>query len=131
MDHPKMGLRYVAADELDVKGRDFANMPVMGTDGEKLGSVEGFIVDTMASRPRHVVVSAGWFIHKHFLVPVGYVSLAADGTFLAETTKAHVSNFPGFDPDEFEKLPPDEIDRIDTDVTSFFTGENGEGRIGA
>jgi hypothetical protein len=130
MDHPRSGLRYVAADELDVKARDFANMPVIGTDDERLGSVEGFIIDTFTSRPRHVVVSAGWFIHKHFLVPVGHVSLGPDGTFVADTTKAHVSNFPGFDPDEFEKLPPDQIDRMDTGVTSFFTGEHTTGAAG-
>jgi hypothetical protein len=77
--------------------------------------VDGFIIDTREGRPRHVVVSAGWFLHKRFLLPIGHVSLAGDSTTLvADVTKERVSNFPGFDKDEFE--------RLDSDATALADG---------
>ena len=87
MDHPYSTLRYVAAKDLEDKGRQFANVPVIGSDGEKLGNVEGFIIDTTDGLARHVAVEAGWFIHKHFLIPVGHASIGTDGTFVADITK--------------------------------------------
>ena len=71
MDHTRPELRYVDAPELTGTAADLAGAIVEGADGEKLGVVEGFIVDVDQGRPRHVVVSAGWFVHKHFLLPIG------------------------------------------------------------
>jgi hypothetical protein len=123
MDHPISTLRYVAAKDLEDKGREFDNVPVIGSDGEKLGNVEGFIIDANDGLARHVAVEAGWFIHKHFLIPVGHASSGPDGTFVADITKDRVRNFPGFDPKEFQKFSADDVKRMNSDLVSILTGE--------
>lgn len=114
MDHTRPELKYVSAKDLDDNGKAFAGLPVMGLDGEKLGHVEGFIIDVVRGRPRHVVVEAGWFIHKHFLLPIGHAGLNADATGLtADITKDHVKKFPGFSKSEFEALSAADLKQLD------------------
>jgi sporulation protein YlmC with PRC-barrel domain len=113
MDHPKPWLRYVDAKDLEDKDKTlkFSGMEVDDPAGEKLGKVEGFIIDISSGRPFHVVVNAGhWFKHKHVLLPVGHVMLDATGQkMIAGVSKERVSRFPGFDKDKFEKLSKDEL----------------------
>jgi uncharacterized protein YrrD len=119
MDHPRPGFRYVAAKDLDDSGRKFAGFPVNGSDGESLGTVEGFVVDLFTGTPRHLAVGAGWFIHKHFLLPIGHVAISPDGNALvADITKERVKRFPGFDKGEFDKLSADELERLDRALES-------------
>src|SRR5258706_9893184 len=113
MDHPKPWLRYVDAKDLqdEDKAFKFRGMEVDDPAGEKLGKVEGFILDVSTGRPFHVVVNAGhWFKHKHVLMPIGHVMLDATGQrMIADISKERVSRFPGFDKDKFEKLSKDEL----------------------
>jgi sporulation protein YlmC with PRC-barrel domain len=114
MDRPIPGLKFVDAKDLDDSGAKFAGMDVNDLDGEKLGEVEGFVVNVRDGRPHHIVVRAGWFIHKHFLLPIGHVEAGADGlTLIADVTKERVQRFPGFDKREFEKLGADELTQLD------------------
>ena len=114
MDHPRPGFKYVNAKELDDSGQKFSGVAVEDADGAKLGEVEGFVMDVEQRRPRHVVVAAGWFIHKHFLLPIGHVSLNGDGTKLvADIRKERVERFPGFDKGEFETLGPVDLASLD------------------
>jgi sporulation protein YlmC with PRC-barrel domain len=118
MDHPKPGLKYVDAQDLDDSAKQVTGLSVLGNDGEKLGEVEGFVMDLAEGKPRHVVVGAGWFIHKHFLLPIGHAALSDDGKALvADITKERVKRFPGFDKDEFEKLSPADLSRLDSAMT--------------
>src|SRR5215208_1653480 len=114
MDHPRPNLRYVDADDLDDKAITFDGLEVDSSAGEKLGKLEGFIIDVMSGRPYHVVVgSGGWFKHKHFLLPVGHVALAPNNErLLADITQDRVSRYPGFDKDEFEKLSDTDLRRM-------------------
>jgi sporulation protein YlmC with PRC-barrel domain len=114
MDHPRPSLRYVDAKDLDDKTIKFSGLEVDSIKGEKLGKVEGFIIDISSGRPYHVVVgSGGWFRHKHFLLPIGYVALDdTNKKLLADITKDRVERFPGFDKREFEKLSEDDLKRI-------------------
>ena len=119
MDHPKPGLKYVAAEDLDDSGMTFTGLDVDGLDGEKLGELEGFVIDVAEGRPRHVAVGAGWFTHKHFLLPIGHVSRSADGKkLIADITKERVSRFPGFDKSEFERLGPDQLTQLDATLAA-------------
>ena len=59
MNHPRPGLKYVDADDLDKSACDFDKVEVVDPAGNKLGKVEGFIIDVTAGRPFHVVVEAG------------------------------------------------------------------------
>ena len=119
MDHTRPELKYVNARELNGTAARLDGVPVVGSDGETLGRVEGFIIDVRLGAPRHVVVSAGWFIHKHFLLPIGHVSLSPGDTELgADITKARVEGFPGFDKGEFETLSADQADNLDQMVVA-------------
>ena len=114
MDHTRPELKFVSAKDLGDTGPALAGLPVNAIDGQKLGEVEGFIIDVAAARPRHVAVAAGWFIHKHFLLPIGHAALTADGKALvADLTKDRVKRFPGFDKSEFEKLSGADLERLD------------------
>jgi sporulation protein YlmC with PRC-barrel domain len=119
MDHPIPGLKYVNAEDLDQSGAKFAGADVSDVDGEKLGEVEGFVIDVAHGRPRHIAVGAGWFIHKRFLLPIGHATLGADGVSLvADVTKERVKRFPGFDKNEFERLTADEMSQLDASLAN-------------
>jgi sporulation protein YlmC with PRC-barrel domain len=115
MDHPRPTLRYVEAKALADTGVKLNGLEVDGIDGEKLGKVEGFIIDIATGRPYHIVVGAGgWFTHKHFLLPVGHAMLNSDGTkLIADLTKERVKRFPGFDKSKFEKLTDEDMRQLD------------------
>lgn len=120
MDHPRPGLRYVDAAELDNTTPDFDGLPVQSRSAEALGNVDGFIIDLTSARPVYVVVDAGgWFTSKYFLLPVGHVSLDTAGQRLvADITRERVARFPGFDRDEFAKLGDAELTRMDERLMS-------------
>jgi hypothetical protein len=119
VDHPKPWLRYV--DAADVKeGTDFENMLVESPTGEKLGHVEGFIVDSQRSLPYYIVVDAGgWFKSKHFLLPVGHAELnsAPDrDALVADLPRERIDKFPGFDMDEFHNMSPEALKRFNDET---------------
>ena len=79
VDHPLPWLRYIDADAVGDQTLDFDGMKVRNAAMEKLGEVDGFIVDADSARPYYVVVdSGGWFKSKHFLVPIGHAKLDDD-----------------------------------------------------
>jgi hypothetical protein len=108
-------LRYVNASEAD-DDAEFAGMLVESPTGEKLGKVEGFIVDANSTRPYYVVVDAGgWFKSKHFLLPVGHARLSSDDdrdALVAGLSRDRIERFPGFDKDEFQRMSPEALKRF-------------------
>ena len=120
MNHPRPTLRYVDAKTLSGDGLKLNGLEVDGSDAEKLGKIEGFIIDIATGRPYHIVVGAGhWFSHKHFLLPVGHAMLSADGTrLIADLTVDRVKQFPGFDKSQFEKLTDQDIKRMDEAIAA-------------
>jgi sporulation protein YlmC with PRC-barrel domain len=121
MDHPRPNLRYVDAGDLDDTATRLKGIEVDSSNGEKLGKVEGFIIDGTTGRPYHVVVgSGGWFRHKHFLLPIGHVALPPAGKALvADLTKDRVERFPGFDKDEFKKLSEADLKSLDNTMAAM------------
>jgi len=120
MDHPRPGLRYVDAGDLTSSTIRFDRLPVESNTGDKLGDVDGFIIDVRSARPYYVVVDGGgWFSSKFFLLPVGHVGLASGSEKLvADLPRERVKRFPGFDRDEFERLSEDELDRMDAQMVA-------------
>jgi hypothetical protein len=118
MDHPKPWLRYVDADDLDDSAVHFDGLDVDGSDGHKLGTVDGFIVDVSSGRPYYVVVqSGGWFTSKFFLLPIGHVGLdSSERKLVADIGRDRVQRFPGFDRGEFEQLSDAELTRMDEQI---------------
>jgi hypothetical protein len=115
MDHPRAGLRYVDADDLDDSAFEFDGLDVESHTGDKLGDVDGFIIDIDSARPYYVVVNAGgWFTSKYFLLPIGHVALDTAGNRLvADVSRDRVGRYPGFDRGEFEKLTETDLNRMD------------------
>jgi hypothetical protein len=120
MDHPRPNLRYVAAGDLVDSGLNLKGIEVDSVDGEKLGKVDGFILDAITGRPYHVVVAAGgWFTHKHVLMPVGHAMLSSDGKkLIADVAKERVKRFPGFDTGTFERLTEEQVQQLDRSIGS-------------
>ena len=120
MDHPKPWLRYIDADELESASFNFDDLNVESSSGDKLGEVDGFIVDAGSGRPYYVAVDAGgWFKSKLFLLPIGHTTFdRAARRLVADVTRDRVSRFPGFDRREFERLSDEEIRRMDEQIVS-------------
>jgi hypothetical protein len=104
-------LRYVDADEVGSEVIDFDGLKVRRPDGEKLGEVDGFIVDRDARRAYYVVVdSGGWFKSQQYLVPIGHARLDDDGDALVlDVTRESISRYPEFDRDSFERFDDEEL----------------------
>jgi len=121
MDHPRAGLKYVAAEDLDHAMVDFNHLHVVSTAGEKLGEVDGFVLDVNVVRPYYVVVNAGgWFTSKYFLLPVGSITFDSQSrTLVADVSRDRVAGYPGFDRDEFDTISDEELDRFDKAMTTI------------
>jgi len=111
-------LRYIAADKIEDRTLDLDGMKVRNNADEKLGAVDGLIVDGDSGRTYYIVVDApGWFSSKQWLLPIGQAHLDADrDALVANLSKDQVSRFPGFDKDEFEMLSENDIKRINDDI---------------
>jgi len=118
VNHPKSWLRYIEADKIEDRTLDLDGMKVRNNADEKLGAVDGLIVDGDSGRTYYIVVDApGWFSSKQWLLPIGQAQLDADrDALVANLSKDQVSRFPGFDKDEFEMLSENDIKRINDDI---------------
>ena len=105
MDTPAYAarLRYLDADDVDDAVVDYDGLDVYGTDGEKIGDVDGFIIDPDARRVNYVVVdSGGWFTSRRLLLPIGHASLSADRRALqADVTRETLRGLPEYDERRF------------------------------
>lgn len=121
MDHPRPWLRYIDAGDIEDADIRFDDLDVQSVAGDKLGDVNGFIVDADLGRPHYVVVdSGGWFKSKHFLLPVGHVRYEPSRrVFIADMTRDRVERYPGFDLDEFDELSDEEMDRLDMNMAAI------------
>lgn len=121
MEHTKPWLRYVDADDISDETLELDGMKVRNDAGEKLGSVDGLIVDARSGRTYYAVVDAGgWFKTKHFLMPIGQFRLGADrDALVVSLAKDQVQRFPGFDKDAFDTLSEAEVARINSETIAI------------
>src|SRR6185436_4253261 len=106
MRHPRPGLKFVKTKELDPSKITFDNFAVEDPAGDKLGKLEGFIIDVTGARPYYVVAdTGGWFRSKHVLIPIGHAAVDHEShKLIADVPKERVKHFPGFDLDIFPKM---------------------------
>jgi hypothetical protein len=104
-------LRYLDADALDDAVVNYDGLDVRGPDDEKLGDLDGFIVDAEAGRVYYVVVNtAGWFRTKQLLLPIGHATLAADRTSLRiDVSKDALNRYPEFDDRRFREFTDEDL----------------------
>jgi hypothetical protein len=98
---------------------NFHHLPVVSPAGEKLGEVDGFVLDIYAVRPHYVVVNAGgWFSSKYFLLPIGPLTFDRQArTLVADVSRDRIARYPGFDRDEFDTITDEELERVDHAMT--------------
>ena len=104
-------LRYLDADDLDDSAVSFDDLDVHGTDGEKLGELDGFLVEPTAGRVLYLVVdSGGWFTSRRFLLPVEHATVERDAKSLrVNVSKQSLRGYPEFDEDRFGTFSDDEF----------------------
>jgi hypothetical protein len=118
LDHPLPWLRYLDADAVAAQSLDFDGMDVESPTGERLGEVDGFVVDSASGRPYYIAVdSGGWFKSREFLLPVGHAQLDhGRQVIVADLTRDRVERFPGFDRDVFQKFSKEELWRFNDET---------------
>ena len=113
------GYRYVSARGLSSQVLDLERLDVEDAAGDRLGEVDGFLVETASGHPRFVVVDAGgWFRTRRFLLPVGHARFDARRKGLSfDLGRDAIRRFPEIADDRIETLQPDELASYQTDVT--------------
>jgi hypothetical protein len=124
VEHPLPWLRYVDAGDVEVADVDFDGLRVRNEAMERLGTVDGFVLDNASMRPYYLVVdSGGWFRTRHFLVPIGHARLDDDrDAIVVDIPKQRIDRFPGFDRGQFETLGQDDIRRMNDDICTITSG---------
>jgi hypothetical protein len=104
-------LRYLDADNIDDSDINFDGLNVRGRDGDKLGDLDGFILDPTSGRVHYAVVdSGGWFTSRRFLMPIGHAQLDRERRALTvDITKDAIRRYPEFDADRFRQFSADEM----------------------
>lgn len=104
-------LRYLDADDLDNSDVDFEGLDVRGPDGEKLGEVDGFLVDSGTGRVLYTVVdSGGWFTSRRFLLPIGHATVDREASALrVDVTQGRLRLYPEFDERQFRQLSDEDL----------------------
>ena len=124
-------LRYLDADDLDDSDVDFDGLDVRGTDGDKLGEVDGFLVEAGSGRVLYTVVdSGGWFTSRRFLMPIGHAVVDRERPSLrVDVSRDTLRNYPEFDEARFRDLSDEELRNYEHRMASICCPDDlrGEG----
>ena len=104
------GLRYLDADDLDDSVVEFDDLDVVGTNDDRLGELDGFLVEHGAGTVRYLVVdSGGWFTSRRFLLPAEHVTIDREAKRArVEVSKGTLRDYPEFDEDRFGRFSDEE-----------------------
>src|SRR5439155_7872949 len=107
------GLRSVDARDLDARLAGGA-LEVRNDADEKLGTLDGLIVDAASGAPRYIVVNArGLFSWRRSLLPISLVRFDDTARVLRiGLDKDLASRYPAFERDEFDKMDEEAV-RLD------------------
>ena len=104
-------------------------------NGEKLGDVDGVIVDAETMQPRYVVVdTGGWFSSKRFVVPAGDIRAIDDDArdvYFQTLTKELLQSgaYPRYDEEWFETDNYEAFSRHERDVARAYQLGRGEEQV--
>lgn len=104
-------LRYLDADDVSDAVVEYDGLDVQGPDGDRLGEVDGFIVDAQAGRVYYVVVdSGGWFSSNRMLLPIGHATLDPEGKSLrVDVSRDALIRYPQFDEERFRAFSDEDL----------------------
>lgn len=91
----------LANPDADIRGRD-----VLDANGDKIGTVDGLIIDTEERKVRFLKVAHGGFLgigEDHFLVPVDAVQAVTDDNVRINRAREDLNRAPGYNPDLVQK----------------------------
>jgi hypothetical protein len=93
------GLRYVDAEELERSNAGLmVGAEIRDRNNEKVGELDGFVVDAVTARPKYAVIEAGgWFKSERFLLPIGHLDVAPDGNCTIDIERSAIERYPEFD----------------------------------
>ena len=127
-------MRYLDAQDVDDTVADFDGMEVRGIDNEKLGDIEGVIVDSTGNRIYYAVIDAGgWFTSDRFLLPIGHLRLAANRkTMTVDVPKAALKQYPRYDEERFRAFSDHDLFNFErTTVIACCPDDVGEATAGS
>ena len=104
-------LRFLDANDVHDDVVDYDGLDVIGADGDKIGNLDGFIIDAERGRLYHLVVdSGGWFASREVLVPIGHARIAANRrALIVDLTRDALQRFPEFHADRFREFTDDDL----------------------
>lgn len=98
-----MRLRDIQTAHPDVLGSDYfdpTSKTAYAMNGDKLGSIQGALVDDTTGRIRYFIVDVGgWFTSKEVIIPAGLARITDDSIYFDSLTKGQVSAMENYDPD--------------------------------
>ena len=96
-------LQDIQATHRDLIGDDYydpTGKTAYGVNEEKIGKIDGALVEDTTGRIRYLIVDAGgWFSSKEVLVPAGLVRIVGDDVFFDSLTKSQVEAMEVYDHD--------------------------------
>ncbi|WP_350561280.1 PRC and DUF2382 domain-containing protein [Psychrobacter sp. CAL346-MNA-CIBAN-0220] len=96
-------LQDIQATHRDLIGDDYydpTGKTAYGVDEDKIGRIDGALVEDTTGRIRYLIVDAGgWFTSKEVLVPAGLARIVGDDVFFDSLTKSQVDAMELYDHD--------------------------------
>jgi hypothetical protein len=109
-------LRFLDAEDLDDSIVNFDGLDVIGPGDEKLGDIDGFVVDTESGRVLYAVIdSGGWFTSRRFLLPIGHAAVVdrEAGALRADVSREALQRYPQFNEQHFRDFSNDDLGFFD------------------
>ena len=113
-------LRYLDAADIDDAVVNFDGLDVRGYDDQKLGDIEGFIVDAANGRVYFAVVdSGGWFRSRRLLLPIGHARIDQDKNALrVDVAQEALRLYPEFDAERFRQFSDDDLREFEARIAA-------------
>ena len=105
-------LRFVDAGKLEDADAKLDHLLVYGWGHEKLGQLDGFIMDTATAAVQYAVVNGGgWLKSKRFLLPIGHIDRfdAQKKELMTDVSKDAIRLFPEFDKDKLLAMSDEQL----------------------
>ena len=109
-------LRFVDAGKLQDGDVELDHLPVYGWGREKLGHLDGFILDVGRGAVQYAVVhGGGWFDSKRFLLPIGHIDRfdTENKELMTDVSQEAIRLFPDFDKDRFLAMSDEDLQEFE------------------
>jgi hypothetical protein len=104
------GFRYMDPEQVHRSDAELmVGAEIRDRQNEKVGELDGFVVNAHTGQPRYAVVDAGgWFKSDRFLLPIAHLEKTSNGTLHANIDKAAIKAYPEFDETDWMRASTDQ-----------------------